>query len=94
LVPDTKWACLHFLPEYIAIGYDLYHNAISEYAERRLSELTLSPLIATVIFVLACLSGIQYRRVWKAEGPRWQLWLFGVLAALGLLIVGFVPLKT
>lgn len=59
-----------------------------------MSELTLSPLIATVIFVLACLSGIQYRRVWKAEGPRWQLWLFGVLAALGLLIVGFVPLKT
>ncbi|MDE4132457.1 hypothetical protein PXK00_05005 [Phaeobacter sp. QD34_3] len=56
--------------------------------------ITLSPLIATVIFVLACLSGYQYRRVWKMEGPRWQLWLFGLLAAAGLLVLGFVPLST
>ncbi|WP_420569016.1 hypothetical protein [Thalassovita sp.] len=57
-------------------------------------ELTLTPLIATVIFVIACLCGYQYRRVWKAEGPRWQLWLFGLLAASGLLILGFVPLAS
>lgn len=57
-------------------------------------DITLTPLIATVIFVLACLFGYQYRRVWKAEGPRWQLWLYGALAAAGLLILGFVPLAT
>ncbi|MGH1355105.1 MAG: hypothetical protein ACRBBS_08510 [Thalassovita sp.] len=55
-------------------------------------DVALTSLIATVIFVLACLCGYQYRRVWKAEGPRWQLWLFGVLAAAGLLILGFVPM--
>ncbi len=57
-----------------------------------MTELTLSPTIATLIFVAACLSGYQYRRVWKAEGPRYQYWLFGLLAAAGLMIVGFVPL--
>lgn len=54
---------------------------------------TLTPLWATLIFVAACLSGYRYRHVWKAEGPRWQLWLFGVLAALGLGILGFVPMQ-
>lgn len=59
-----------------------------------LSELYLTPGTATLIFVLAVLSGYRYRRVWKAEGPRWQLWLFGVAAALCLMIVGFLPLRT
>ena len=57
-----------------------------------MSDLTLTPAVATIIFVLACLCGYRYRRVWKAEGPRWQLWLFGAGAALGLLVLGFVPL--
>lgn len=52
----------------------------------------LTPTLATVIFVLGCLAGYRYRRVWKAEGPRWQLWLFGVIAAGALLILGFVPM--
>lgn len=54
--------------------------------------LTLSSPVATVIFVLACFCGYQYRRVWKAEGPRYLLWIYGLLAAVGLLILGFVPL--
>nr|WP_106609311.1 hypothetical protein [Shimia abyssi] len=57
-------------------------------------DLTLTPLIATTIFVAACLMGYQYRRVWKSEGPRWQLWIYGVLAASGLLVLGFIPLAT
>ncbi|WP_420548063.1 hypothetical protein [Curvivirga sp.] len=52
---------------------------------------TLTSLSATIIFVIACLAGFQYRRVWKAEGPKWQLWLFGLIAAACLLIVGFMP---
>ena len=55
--------------------------------------MTLTPAIATAIFVVSCLSGYQYRRVWKAEGPRWQLWLWGIVTAAGLLTVGFVPLS-
>lgn len=53
----------------------------------------LTPFSATILFVLSCLSGYQYRRVWKAEGPTWQLWLFGVIAAAGLLALGFLPLN-
>lgn len=58
-----------------------------------MQEIALSPFVATVIFCTACLAGYQYRRVWKAEGPRYQYWIFGVLAAAGLLILGFVPVQ-
>ena len=58
-----------------------------------MSELSLSPAVATVLFVIACLAGYQYRRTWKAEGPRWQLWLFGTVAAVALLTLGFLPLS-
>ncbi|WP_370228660.1 hypothetical protein [Cognatishimia sp.] len=58
-----------------------------------MEDLHLAPALATVIFVLACLSGYQYRRVWKTEGPRWQLWIFGLIAAAGLLVLGFIPLE-
>ncbi|MEM9350681.1 MAG: hypothetical protein AAGA47_10490 [Pseudomonadota bacterium] len=57
-----------------------------------MDEMTLSPALATVLFVAACLAGMRYRVVWKAEGPRWQLWLFGAIAAVCLLTVGFIPL--
>lgn len=59
-----------------------------------MEDLTLTPFVATIIFVLSCLFGHSYRRVWKAEGPRWQLWIYGVSAAGGLMILGFVPLAT
>ncbi|MDA5095309.1 hypothetical protein O2N63_14570 [Aliiroseovarius sp. KMU-50] len=54
--------------------------------------LTLTPFTATIVFVLAVLAGHRYRAVWKAEGPRWQLWLYGIVAALGLMLLGFLPL--
>ena len=56
------------------------------------SQITLTPLIATILIFLAVLAGNRYRRVWKAEGPRWQLWLFGLIAAAALLTLGFVPM--
>ncbi|MEM7055968.1 MAG: hypothetical protein AAF557_00130 [Pseudomonadota bacterium] len=56
-------------------------------------ELVLSPALATVIFVVACWGGYQYRRVWKVEGPSWKLWIYGLLAGGCLLIVGFLPLE-
>ncbi len=55
-------------------------------------DFSLTPALATVIFVLSCLFGYRFRRVWKDEGPTWQLWVFGVLAAAGLATLGFVPL--
>jgi len=58
-----------------------------------LTELTLSPTSATLLFVIACLAGYRYRSVWKNEGPRLQLWTFGLIAAACLLSLGFVPLQ-
>jgi len=57
-----------------------------------LPELMLTPVSATLMFVTACLAGYRYRAVWKAEGPSWQLWLFGLVAAGCLLTLGFVPM--
>lgn len=57
-------------------------------------EMILTPTTATILFVAGCLAGHRYRRVWKAEGPRWQLWFFGLAAAAAFLILGFVPLAS
>jgi len=54
--------------------------------------LILSPFSATILIVTAVLAGTRYRRVWKEEGPRWQLWFFGLIAAICLLLLAFVPL--
>ncbi|MEM8871469.1 MAG: hypothetical protein AAGB10_06475 [Pseudomonadota bacterium] len=59
-----------------------------------MSNLYLTPVMATGLFVVAVLAGYRYRRIWKSEGPRWQLWLFGSLAAICLLTLGFLPLRT
>lgn len=56
-----------------------------------MQDLILSPFVATSLFVLACFAGFQYRRVWVNEGPRWKLWVFGVLAGVCLAIVAFIP---
>lgn len=56
------------------------------------TDLTLPPTLALVLFVVAVLAGHSFRRVWKAEGPQWQLWLFGGVAAICLITVGFLPL--
>ncbi|QBF30236.1 hypothetical protein [Thalassococcus sp. S3] len=58
-----------------------------------LGDLVLSPLAATLIFCVTCLAGHRYRRVWKAKGPSYQYWIFGVIAAAGLLVLGFVPIE-
>lgn len=60
----------------------------------KLAEFILTPLIATILFVLACFAGYQYRRVWVKEGPRWQLWLFGLIAGVCLALVAFIPLSS
>jgi len=54
--------------------------------------MVLTPVVATLIFVLTCLAGHNFRRVWKANGPLWRLWTSGLAAACGLLVLGFVPL--
>lgn len=55
-----------------------------------MADLALTPPVATAIFVLACVAGYRFRHTWKAEGPVWQLWLWGLMSAVGLLVLGFV----
>ncbi|MEM1265632.1 MAG: hypothetical protein AAGI50_06405 [Pseudomonadota bacterium] len=58
-----------------------------------MDDVSLTPAIATALFVIAVVAGYRYRRTWKMEGPAWQLWLYGSVAAVCLLTVGFVPLR-
>jgi len=53
----------------------------------------LSPLVATLLFVVAVLAGHRYRRNWKQEGPAWKAWVFGSVAAICFLTVGLVPIR-
>jgi len=55
--------------------------------------LYLTPSVATAVFVVACVAGYRYRSVWKSEGPAWQLWLWGLMAGICLLTVGFLPMQ-
>ena len=55
-------------------------------------QITMPPSAALVIFVIGVVAGYQYRRVWKSEGPRIQLWIFGIVASVSLLAVGLIPL--
>ncbi len=54
--------------------------------------LTLTPELATIVFVLACIGGYQYRRTWKSDGPSWHLWAFGLFTASAFLTLAFVPI--
>lgn len=49
--------------------------------------------VAVTLFVIAVIAGYRYRRTWKAEGALWQLWLFGLIAALCLLSLAFLPIR-
>lgn len=53
----------------------------------------MSPLIATILFTIAAIAGVNYRRLWKAEAESWKLWTSGLIAAICLLTVAFAPLS-
>ncbi|MEM7301980.1 MAG: hypothetical protein AAF468_12915 [Pseudomonadota bacterium] len=51
----------------------------------------MNTYLAFILFMIGCVAGYQYRRVWKVGGATWQLWLFGIIAAGSFLTIGFVP---
>ena len=53
---------------------------------------TMNNGLALFIFFIACISGVQFKRLWKNNGPVWQLWFFGTSSAIGLLLVGLMPI--
>ena len=54
--------------------------------------LSLPPYLALSIFIAACIAGANFRRIWAAEGPAWQLWASGLIAAIGLRVVALIPI--
>ncbi len=50
--------------------------------------------LALMIFVVLCWCGFRYRTLWKTEGARWKLWLYGGLAGACFLALGFIPIST
>ncbi|MEO0882138.1 MAG: hypothetical protein AAFY34_05355 [Pseudomonadota bacterium] len=57
------------------------------------ADLHLSPLAATILFVIAVFAGYRYRANWKQEGPAWKAWMFGSIACVCFLTVGLVPVR-
>lgn len=57
--------------------------------------LHLTPYSAALIFFVVVVCGHGYRKTWKADppAPRSRLWLYGVPAAIGLLVLAFLPLR-
>ena len=59
-----------------------------------MSQLYLTPPVAALIFLGVVICGHNFRQLWKQQPLGWQkrAWLFGVPAAIGLLVLGFMPL--
>ncbi|WP_109311024.1 hypothetical protein [Ruegeria sp. AU67] len=60
-----------------------------------MSDLYLTPPIAALIFFVVVVCGHNFRMAWKQQSVGWQkkAWSFGVPAGVGLLVLGFLPLK-
>ncbi|MEM9172535.1 MAG: hypothetical protein AAGA84_07510 [Pseudomonadota bacterium] len=59
----------------------------------RPSDLTLTPTVALIVFVIAVWAGYRFRHVWKHGDSPAKTWAYGLIAAIGLLIVALVPMR-
>jgi hypothetical protein len=59
-------------------------------------DFALPSWLAVIVFVAVVLAGHRFRKVWKEQPPGWQkrAWVFGSIAFVGLLVLGFVPLRS
>ncbi|KUJ73215.1 hypothetical protein AVO45_15895 [Ruegeria marisrubri] len=60
-----------------------------------MQDLHLTPLTGALIVFVVVVCGHRFRLAWKEQAPGWQrrAWFFGVPAAIGLLLLAFLPLK-
>ncbi|MEM7194226.1 MAG: hypothetical protein AAF402_04695 [Pseudomonadota bacterium] len=55
--------------------------------------MTISPQLGVLLVFLTAASGHLYRKTWKNNGSRLFLWVYGLIAAISILVLGFVPLQ-
>lgn len=57
--------------------------------------LYLTPLTGTVLVFIVVVCGHKFRMAWKEQPEGWQkrAWIYGIPALIGLLALGFLPLK-
>lgn len=57
--------------------------------------LYLTPWMGVLLVIAFVISGYRFRRAWKAQPAGWQrqAWVWGVIAAICLCALAFVPLK-
>jgi hypothetical protein len=57
--------------------------------------LYLTPLTGAVLVFIVVVCGHRFRMAWKEQPPGWQkrAWIYGIPALIGLLALGFLPLK-
>ncbi|MEM6512474.1 MAG: hypothetical protein AAF660_05640 [Pseudomonadota bacterium] len=49
--------------------------------------------IALLLFIVAVIAGHRYRRVWKQGGSRREAWVYGLIAAVGLMGAALIPMR-
>lgn len=59
-----------------------------------MENINFTSLLATLLFIIAVISGHLYRKNWKNEGPTWKLWLYGTISGGLMIMVAFVPISS
>lgn len=59
-------------------------------------DLYLSPALGALIVFVVVVCGHRFRLAWKEQTPGWhrRAWIFGLIAAVGLLALAFLPLQS
>ena len=55
--------------------------------------MTLTPLTATLLFLVLVICGRQFRETWKAQRDGWaaRAWVYGLPAAASFFALAFLP---
>ncbi|WP_116131880.1 hypothetical protein [Tropicimonas sp. IMCC34043] len=57
-------------------------------------DMSLTPLTATLLFLVLVFAGRGFRQAWKAQAPGWKAraWVYGAAAAAAFVALAGLPL--